>query len=324
MVWKVAAYTALGLGLMLLGGLLGHYLTPPTVVAEPGISVPESVDLTDLETIAVDAATVMPDVLGLDSQTAQRVLRDAGIEAGATTVEREVAGPPGLVVEQSPLPGDEVTGPVSWVESVPVVMPELAGETAQTGTQVLTELGAAVQITRRVAPAESPGTILATDPEAGSPVPTAVTIEVSDPGEALPLTELSSVDREGDCSRLEQTATVGGAVVEQSIRCRVGPESPAMVEYNLARHAEALRTVVGVDDAGRQGTGQVRLLVDGQERQTLEIASGDATEVLLDVSGGLRLRLEVVGGDEEGRVEIIFGDAALLADTSAVELLRSL
>lgn len=323
-VMKVAAYAVIAAGLLLLGGLLGHRLTPPTVVAGPSIEVSGSFELTEFDPDVVEDLTVMPDVIGLDEETARRVLRDAALGAEVGSTDREVAGAPGLIVEQSPPPGDEVAGPLSWVVSTPAVMPDLTGQTTQEASSALTELGASVQLSRVVAPTETPGRILETEPPAGEDVPESVTLVVSEPGDALFLTDLDSVDRDGSCSRHERTATVDGIPVERSIRCEVSAESPAMLEYNIARHAEALRAVIGIDDAGEQGTGQVQVLLDGTQIALVDVASGSSEEVLVPVSGGLRLRFELTSESADDRLGLILGDATVLAKQTDLDLLRSL
>lgn len=322
--WRLLAYTSLALGLLLVGGLLGHRLTPPTTVAG------STVDLSELELESATAAPevtspayYMPDLQGLDEDVARRSLADAGVLADPEVSEQPAAGPAGLVVHQEPGPGLEVGTQVRLVFSAPLDMPDLIGSDQGDASAILAEAEAAVQVERRVAPAEEAGLVLETRPAAGEPVPQQVVLVVSEPGEALFLTELSSVEQVGRCQRHQRASTVDGILVEDSLRCEPRAEGPAGLSYNIARRGAALRTVVGLDDSGRQGSAQVRILLDGEVLDEFTIESGMAQEVLVDIAGGLRLTVETTSTQEDS-VQVIFGDAALLGDPGDLDVLRSL
>ena len=81
-----------------------------------------------------------------------------------------------------------------------------------------------------------------------SELPTVVTLTVADPGDALSLADVSSVDYD-NCST-DDEVSVNGQTVGDSVTCSTDPDDESFVEYSLARNAAALEATVGTDDRG--------------------------------------------------------------------------
>ncbi|VVJ18881.1 Uncharacterised protein [Amycolatopsis camponoti] len=85
---------------------------------------------------------------------------------------------------------------------------------------------------------------------------------------------------------------------------------PGFVELDLGGQYQRFSTVAGVldDAADRFQVGHVRVLLDGKPRSEHDVAVGKPAEIDLDVTGGLKLRLEM---SRPGVPSSSFGSAAI-------------
>lgn len=82
-------------------------------------------------------------------------------------------------------------------------------------------------------------------------------------------------------------------------------------EFNLGRDWSRFRTVVGISDtSSADGTGDFRIIVDGQPAATQRVGLGLSRIVEIDLRSALRLRLEaeLLEGDQ---VVLVYGDPKL-------------
>jgi hypothetical protein len=105
-------------------------------------------------------------------------------------------------------------------------------------------------------------------------------------------------------------ASIGGVRYEDSIVLRSGT-APGFVEVDLDGHYQRLTAVAGVldDAADTFQVGRFRVLVDGSPRAVHEVAAGKPVTIDLDVTGALRLRLEM---SRPGVAASPFGSAAVV------------
>ncbi|HTM83745.1 MAG TPA: PASTA domain-containing protein [Mycobacterium sp.] len=293
-------------GLLLTGGALTYLLVPPMVVADKAITVNPD----DLIAAQQQNAEPMPSVLGLNRDIAQTVLADAGLSEVTVTIdEKPAAGPVARVVSQTPSAGTASVQEIVLTVSTPAPMPDVVGRPMLDVRSELEQLGAVVEIVPRFDPAVPKNQIVDVSPKPGEPMPTVVSLMVGDPGDALTLASASPVDR-SNCGTLA-SATVNGTAVGDSITCDSGKKT-AFIEYALSRHAAGLETVVGTSDSGRTGAAHLVILGDGRELASADVWLGQSVPIRADLTGVLRLRIEVTTEDTRQNPTVILGDARLL------------
>ena len=304
------------IGLLLVGGAGTQLLMPRTVVAAPA-ATSDKVGPQSAET----PSTVLPDVLGLDEETARRVLADAAVRAEVRVDTAPAAGPAGVVVAQDPAPGMELAGAVTLTLSERVDVPEgVVGVQVQEARTLLEGLGAVVWVTRTVDLTQPEGVVLSSTPAVGEALGPVVNLTVASPGQGVSLTDLSRVDSDS-CSRLSQ-GSVNGVAVEDSLECdvEVGDEGPAYAEWVLGRHGAVLEATAGALDSGEAGTATVRVLGDGAVLAEVPVQYGATTPLRVDVTGVLRLRVEVHATG--GAPTVVLGDARVLGTQEQVTALQ--
>lgn len=289
-----------------MGAGLTYLLVPPVLVSDNAIVV----DPAQLNAAQLRDAQPMPSVLGLNRDVARTVLEDAGLGGvKVSVVEMPAAGPTEMVVAQKPAAGTESVGEIVLSVSVPASMPTLVGQALADGRSQLERLGAVVEIVPQFNPSVPKNQILDSNPKPGEPIPTVASLTVGDPGDALTLAGVSSIDKDR-CSTVK-SATVNGAAVGQSVTC--DPSSKlAFVEYSLSRQAAALEAVLGTDDRGRTGAAHVVVLGDGRELAAADVWLGQSVPIRADLNGVMRLRIEVTTADTKQNPTVVLGDAKLL------------
>jgi hypothetical protein len=299
-------WVAVVVGLLLIGGGLTYLLVPPMMVAEDAIVV----DPADLIAAQEGQTLPMPSLMGLNRDIAQTVLADAGLSGVPVTfLERPAAGPVDMIVSQTPSAGTDPVDAVELAVSVPVPVPEVIGKTLTDGRSELEQLGAVVEIASQFNPSVPKNQIVDVAPKPGEPAPTVVSVTVADPGDALTLASVSSVD-DDSCGTVS-SATVNGAAVGESVDCDSGKDT-AFIEYSLSRQAAAFEALVGTDDRGRTGAARVGVFGDGRELAAADVWLGQSVPIRADLTGVMRMRIEVTTADTRQNPTVVLGDAKLL------------
>lgn len=297
-------------GLMLVGGAIGHVISPPTWAGEHVIT---AAAVPDEETDAPVAR--MPDINGLELPTARRVLSEYGVEAKVTTRERPAAGPVGLVVEQQPAAGDDVGDSVTLTTSTAADMPDLAGSREAVARSTLEGLGAFVRIEPVVDPRNA-GEVLTTVPAAGQPLGLVATLRVAIDGVGLDLSQLDLAGySECDVSS-DSTTTLGGKEVADTLAC-FPDDAPAFVAYAVRKRADVFEATLGIDDQHDAGSANVRVLADGKLVGSWDVGANTATPIRVVLRGATRLRLEVIA--RAGAPRVVFGSARLVGQQAQLD-----
>jgi len=316
--WIRLRWPVMVVGLLLIGGSLTYLFVPPMVVSERAITV----DPADLIAAQAQDAQPMPSLLGINRDVAQSVLGDNGLSGVKTTfVEQPAAGPVGLVLAQKPSPGAQNVKDIELTVSSPAQMPAVTGSTVADGRKTLEQLGAVVEIERRLDPNVPRGQIVESFPPAGDVMPVVVRIAVADPGDALSLASVNDVDSRS-CSSVSGTITVNGKSVSDGIECDTG-KNVAFVEYSLARNAAALEALVGTNDRGGTGGAKVTIFGDGRVLAVVDVGLGNSQPVRVDLRGVLRLRIEAVTGDVDNAPSAVLADARLLGPKDGLDVIAS-
>ena len=268
---------------------------PPSIVVDvQQIAVPDSVDA------PTDSVPVikMANVIGLSQADALAVLGGSGLDPGAVTVAPVgVAGDPGLVVSQDPVPGPSSPTAVSLSVSAPIDVPAMVGETLDDARSTIEELGAVVTLKSRYQPGSAPGTVLEVDPATG-PTPSSVILTVASAPASMDLHTLRPVDSE-NCS-YGQKLTVNGISGTASATCNLSTVWPEIavavysIDYDLSRKADELSFTVGfTDNSDIKSTAVVDVVVDGAVVQSPTVGFGQSVDVTISVSNALRLQFVV-------------------------------
>lgn len=298
-------------GLMLVGGAVGHVISPPTSTGERVLTAAPAPEE------AEEPVVRMPDINGLELSTARRVLSEYDVEAQVSTRERPAAGPAGLVVEQQPAAGDDVADSVTITitTSTTAGMPDLAGSQETEARSTLEDLGAFVRIEPVVDPRNA-GRVLTTLPAAGQPLGLVATLRVAIDGVGLDLSQLDPTDY-SDCDvSSDSTTTLDGKEVADTIGCFPGDE-PAFVAYAVRKRADVFEAMLGIDDERDAGSATVRVLVDGKLVGSWEVRANNATPIRVLLRGATRLRLEVIA--RTGSPRAVFGTARLVGQQARLD-----
>jgi hypothetical protein len=306
----VVALVALGaLCLSFVGGWLVGSRTASAPSAEPTVIRVPALDP------AVGAVT-MPDVRGLDEQTAMQVLADAGITLDRVSLTTKAyAGASGVVVEQTPAFGADAPDEVSIAISTPAVVPPSIGRPVGEVVDDLAELGAAVTRVGVYDPVAKVGTVLAVDPVAGESLPETVMVTVAVAPSSTFLTQV--VTAAGGCSTVDET--VGGTPFDDALACR-SSSSGRTTTWLLAGAVDTLTGELGIADEADTATHvTVQLVVDGRLAASYEVRWGQRQHVELSTTGALKLSIVVTGDGTEA----VFGDALLAGDPIGMSKLET-
>lgn len=306
LVWMMFA-----LGLLLVGGFLGHLMTPPTTISGVLPPLPET---TASARPGVQGS--MPDLLGLDELTAQQVLAEFGVTAPTTTSTRPSAGPAGRIVAQSPAPGSANVSEVALTLSQVVAMPDLARKSATQARDTLEALGAVARLEYTVRPELAAGSVISTEPAAGKPLGLVAVLKVSEEGEGLTLDQVPTIDVDR-CSSDGAPTTVAGRSVKRTVWCQAAlPTEVAFAEYAVRGKAAYLEARIGMDDGRPAGSARVRVVVDGKPAGEWKANKAQLIRIPLTPKS-LRIRIEVsrVSSPESW---VVFGDARFVGTADAL------
>lgn len=308
---------ALAAGFSLLGWVVNERFDPDvpavTVVVDRAVTVVDEQE---------SGEGVTPNVLGLGEAAARQALADAGIDPAMIMVRAvPYVGERGLVVEQSPPPGEQPDGTVDMSVSAEAKMEELVGLPIEDARAALTQLGAIATVVRRYEPGITADRVVATEPAAGEAITERVTLTVAEAPSSAYLSKLEPVA--SDCSI--DTLNVGGRSRSDAIVCQPGEDSPRRIDYLLNKRIGRVDAVLGVSDRAATGA-PVHFLVriDGRAVESITTSFGAPRLIRVPVSGAVRLTIiaSVPKSDPAGeQVEAVIADARVFGARSAVDAL---
>jgi hypothetical protein len=266
---------------------------------------------------AVSSSTVA-NVLGLDVQTARAVLADNAPGVDVVIVDSPVAGDPGFVVAQDPLPGVADPDVVTITVTAAAPMPDVVGLSETEAVSQLEALGARVLVGRRYVRGATAGVVLDVDPAEGA-VPYEVSVTVAAPAATAELALLRPVTTGCSVTRVN----VDGGTFDRGLRCPVPvfERDPRSVDYDLSRDVDTLTFGVGITDESPVGArAQVTVIVDGVVVETVTVAFGERVGVEVDTANALRLTLSVSAVDRESPLGVVaFVDATIAGAADAID-----
>ena len=287
--------------------------SPTTEPAGPGSTSSETT-----------SPVVVPDLVEMPESEATAILVSLGIN-DITYIEQPSLGVEGRVLSQLPEAGSQYqSGPVTITYSIPLPeMPDLVGMRVGEAESLLEEWGVAVRTELQLSNERPDGEVLASVPPPGDRVGSEVQLTVA----AAPVTGLLGSDDapfvdyvsngRSYSSYSSKPVEVNGELYEKSLIADLSrytdPGDTVHWEYNLGRDWNQLESIVGItDDSVFEQRARFRVILDGDVIwEQDDVAFGQTVPVSLDISNGLRLRLEVVALDR-GKIGMAWGSPRLL------------
>lgn len=273
----------------------------------------------------VEAAVTMPDLFGLTEAQAREALSDAGIDTEDLTVSRRpYLGASDRVVIQVPTRGSSNPKNIELVLSEDASVPDVIGSTQGDAEELISDLGAAVELKRVYAPDIPAGHVAAVSPAVGQPLTEAVVLEVSNGPATVYLPTLTDI--QGSCSTSDPR-NIGGTMTDTALSCRASWASDdvdPVALYEVNRRADRFKAEVGISNDEDPGArARVRVQADG--RDVFDEMVGFNAPVGIDVplTGAAQLRILVtVGEDADQTPVVVFADATLLGSPDGIGELR--
>lgn len=285
------------------------------------------------------ARPIMPGVVGMAEAKARNVLEDAGVTASRISIESVgAAGDTGLVVDQEPSPGELIVSFVTLHVTEQITTPQLVGVTEQEAVEALASLGAVeARVEARYVHGTDAGTVVESHPSAGEPLTREVTIVVTEAPSKIQLSDyVSKLPSRDSVGCDSDSISISGTTYANSISCDIyrsfASGQPTMkirtTEFVLNTRINRLAGTMGLDDFTDDvnHTASFAIYVDDQEPVTWSVAYGDSVPFDIDVSGALRIKLEIQAAtssiDVGESLTAGWADASLIGSKAAIDDLR--
>ncbi|WP_454932440.1 protein kinase domain-containing protein [Actinomyces oricola] len=240
----------------------------------------------------------------------------------------EPATPPPVAGETTPpaaptpsvTPTPSATPTPSTTPTATTSMPNLVGMTQAEAEKALPDSVKVTVVKQAAKNGEKTGTVISTDPAAGSALPSEVTLTVAAAMATIYLSDLKTASwRESNTG----AATVNGQSMAHSTSYSFTYTQSAKDEWNLGRHFTELVGTLGMSDNSNDAdaTFTVDFYADQVLVHTETIAFGEFKDVSLDMTNVLRLKIVVTRTDrnrESKPSTLVLGDFALQGDPNEV------
>jgi archaellum component FlaG (FlaF/FlaG flagellin family) len=319
---RIVAVVSTAVALLAGGVVAGWWGRDRFGTHETNITVQRPITVSEGQT---QAASAMPNVLGLGRDSARQALADAGVNLSTVKIrEQAYAGLPGVVIDQNPPAAASLpSGAATLTLSAPGTMPKLVGLALDAARSELSQMGATVLVQTRYQAGAAEGSILETDPASGQPLAERVKLVIAEPASSVFLDQLNAIN--SSCS--SNSVYVAGVQRQHSLVCEPGQDSPAQMEYVLNRRVTTFQAVVGIGDTGASDTPvSFRIFVDGRLAFSTTLPFGSSKPVSIPVVGALRVRMVASvskTGPSGSQVEAVFGNARFLGGSSAIDQLTA-
>ena len=263
----------------------------------------------------------MPDVTGSQQAVAVETMEAAGI-TDYRLEEQPSLRPNGEVLGQVPSAGAATLGTVILMVAGPLPpMPDYAGHRVGDARAELEGWGVAVVEEELLSNERPTGEVVDSVPPADGTVGSEVILRVAvAPVVGLPGVDVAEVNRgtQGEFwERPDGPVEIDGELYERSLsvdtaRDSANPGHMGYWEYNLGRDWEFFESTIGLlDDSDIEQAGRFRIILDGSVIFEQDVKFGQTENISINVSDGLRIRLEAVSL-ESGRLGLGWGNARLL------------
>ena len=245
----------------------------------------------------------MPNVVGMTIEDARAELTPYNVRI--TTENKIDPAAAGQVIDQSPLGGADFDTDVTLTVSVaPPAVPDVFGQSIGDALEVLENLGFEVAQNEILTEEVPNGEILAQDPPAGTENAGTVSLDVAKRPVVVQLIDLQPVST----SRVNSGSyDSNGQAFDKSL---LFYRNNSAIEYNLSRSYRRFVTTIGVEDtADIDVVVRLNILGDGAILETRDYGFGETVDVNLDVTGLLRLGIDISILDGDG--DLVLGNPRL-------------
>lgn len=259
---------------------------------------------------------IMPGVLGSTEDEARAELADRGVEDDDILVdERESLEKAGTVIDQVPSEGNAITGSVNLVVAKPIGnVPDFVGKPIADVREWAEEREIDIREVTVLDDTLDEGQVISTTPKAGQKASSEIAVEVASKPIVGQLADVTPTTTER-CEPQTGEAAVNGDSIQDSVMLRppYDSDSPCIVEYDFGRDWTSLKGTLGIIDDSPTNT-KVRLQVFGDEKELLnvQIAFATTTDLDLDVTDVLRLKVQVtyIDGDDgyDDNIQLALGN----------------
>lgn len=247
--------------------------------------------------VSSEYLVTVPDLIGLPRADAEASLLSLGLGA-VDVVERPSARPAGTVLDQVPAASDEVSldSGILLTVATEAKTPDLSTMSTADAIKAVEALDGTLKVEQVYDPDSATGEPLAQLPAAGEPMTEQVTLQLAVGPSVLLLEDLEALKLAGPYGfdvYFGQDDIDGGRYIHALIfrQYRSGLDS-GEAEYNLSRKFDRLRATVGYsDNANSDGKMRLEVYGDGNLLFSNDYELGFAEDVLVDISGVLRLKI---------------------------------
>ncbi len=186
----------------------------------------------------------------------------------------------------------------------------MTGRSLSEVVQTLNGLGTRYEVTEVLDAKAKDNIVVAQKPAPGQPAGDLVTVSVSRIPVVTYLADIGPVN--GDVG--SDTVSVNGVRYTHAISWYASCNNTQIVEYDLGKDFRRLQTTIGVtDDSDSSGAVATEIYLDDRRLAAKTTSLGKTATVSLDVTQGLRLRIQSrrTSCTDHG-INVVFGDAQLL------------
>lgn len=264
-----------------------------------------------------EAEVLMPNVVGMGEDAAIEKLDSLG--AARPTIDEEPSlDDAGTVVDQNPSPGEDMLGTITLTVGAPLPpMPDYVGKRVGDVRAELEKWGVTVVEEQELSLERAEGEVVGTVPTADEVISSEVRLMVAAAPVIGHLGTHAVPEVESDVRTNYEPVNISGELYEQGIYVYSSDyddpgEVAGWMAFDLGRDWETFEVTVGIrDDSTSSQAGRFRIKLDDATIWEKDLEFGESEDVSINVSGGLRLRLEIVPL-KEGSTYWAWGDPRVL------------
>ncbi len=265
----------------------------------------------------------MPDLVDMTQEEAEAALADLGVDETKIQIEeQESLEDPGTVVDQVPSSGSKISGTVTLTVAKAVgPVPDFEGQQISDVRDWADAIGITVREEQVLNDELPEGQVIATTPAAGQDATSEIKVQVATKPVVGSLADVEPVTRD-DCDYVETgEANVNGDFLQDSLMIKPYGDNVCVVEYDFGRDWKSLKFTAGIADQSPSNTKvRIEVLGDGKELLNKQVAFAETTDVDLDVTDVLRLRIQVtwLAGDSNSQMRAVLGNLRRIGSPDSV------
>ena len=238
----------------------------------------------------------MPDLVDMTQEEAEAALADLGVDETKIQIEeQESLEDPGTVVDQVPSSGSKISGTVTLTVAKAVgPVPDFEGQQISDVRDWADAIGITVREEQVLNDELPEGQVVATTPAAGQDATSEIKVQVATKPVVGSLVDVEMLSHDG-CYGIETgEASVNGDFLQDSLMATPSSNYPCVMEYDFGRDWKSLKFTAGIgDDSPSDTKVRIEVFADGKELLNKQVAFAETSDIDLDVTDVLRLRIQV-------------------------------